>query len=394
MGAMPLDNRLVLVTGAGGFIGGHLVAELVRRGASVRALVHYNSRNERGTLDWLEPEVTRRRRRRARRPARRRVRRSRRSTGADAILHLGRADRDPVLVSSTRATSSRPTCSARSTSPRRRCARGARRVVHTSTSEVYGTARTRPDRRGPPARAAVALRGQQGRGRQADGRSATARYELPMTIVRPFNTYGPRQSRAGGDPDDHQPGARRRDAAARLADPAPRPHVRRGHRRRASSPPPTPTPRRAHDPARDRRRRRDRRHRRAGRRHRSAASSRSSSTRRACVPAATEVERLISDPSLAQELTGWSAEVDLRDGLARTLDWIASNHAALPRQRLRHMRAVILAGGLGTRLRPYTTVIPKPLVPVGDRPILEHILRQLAAPGSRTSTSASATSAS
>ena len=42
------------------------------------------------------------------------------------------------------------------------------------------------------------------------------------------------------------------------------------------------------------------------------------------------------------------------------------------------MRAVILAGGLGTRLRPYTTVIPKPLVPVGDRPILEHILRQLA----------------
>lgn len=45
------------------------------------------------------------------------------------------------------------------------------------------------------------------------------------------------------------------------------------------------------------------------------------------------------------------------------------------------MRAVILAGGLGTRLRPYTTIIPKPLVPIGDRPILEHILRQLAAAG-------------
>ena len=42
------------------------------------------------------------------------------------------------------------------------------------------------------------------------------------------------------------------------------------------------------------------------------------------------------------------------------------------------MRAVILAGGLGTRLRPYTTVLPKPLVPVGDRPILERILQQLA----------------
>jgi NDP-sugar pyrophosphorylase family protein len=47
------------------------------------------------------------------------------------------------------------------------------------------------------------------------------------------------------------------------------------------------------------------------------------------------------------------------------------------------MRAVILAGGLGTRLRPYTTVIPKPLVPVGDRPVLEHIMRSLHANGVR-----------
>src|ERR671934_170160 len=47
------------------------------------------------------------------------------------------------------------------------------------------------------------------------------------------------------------------------------------------------------------------------------------------------------------------------------------------------MRAVVLAGGLGTRLRPYTTIIPKPLVPVGDRPILEHILRRLHAYGVR-----------
>jgi NDP-sugar pyrophosphorylase family protein len=44
-------------------------------------------------------------------------------------------------------------------------------------------------------------------------------------------------------------------------------------------------------------------------------------------------------------------------------------------------RAAILAGGLGTRLQPYTAVLPKPLVPVGDRPILELILRWLAAGG-------------
>lgn len=41
------------------------------------------------------------------------------------------------------------------------------------------------------------------------------------------------------------------------------------------------------------------------------------------------------------------------------------------------MKAILLAGGKGTRLAPYTTVIPKPLMPIGDRPILEIILRQL-----------------
>lgn len=44
-------------------------------------------------------------------------------------------------------------------------------------------------------------------------------------------------------------------------------------------------------------------------------------------------------------------------------------------------RAVILAGGLGTRLRPYTVVLPKPLMPVGDRPVLDIVVRQLRARG-------------
>ena len=47
----------------------------------------------------------------------------------------------------------------------------------------------------------------------------------------------------------------------------------------------------------------------------------------------------------------------------------------------RTMRAVILAGGKGTRLRPYTTVLPKPLMPIGEMPILEIVLRQLAHAG-------------
>ena len=45
------------------------------------------------------------------------------------------------------------------------------------------------------------------------------------------------------------------------------------------------------------------------------------------------------------------------------------------------MRTVILAGGKGQRLRPYTTVLPKPLMPIGDMPILEVVLRQLAHAG-------------
>ena len=40
-------------------------------------------------------------------------------------------------------------------------------------------------------------------------------------------------------------------------------------------------------------------------------------------------------------------------------------------------RAVVLAGGQGTRLRPYTAVLPKPLMPVGDRPVLDIVVRQL-----------------
>jgi len=43
------------------------------------------------------------------------------------------------------------------------------------------------------------------------------------------------------------------------------------------------------------------------------------------------------------------------------------------------IRAVILAGGRGTRLRPYTISLPKPLMPIGDKPILEIIIGQLAA---------------
>jgi hypothetical protein len=56
--------------------------------------------------------------------------------------------------------------------------------------------------------------------------------------------------------------------------------------------------------------------------------------------------------------------------------WGATNGAVRPTR-------AILAGGLGMRLRPYTMVLPKPLLPVVDQPIVEHIIRRLAASGVR-----------
>ena len=47
------------------------------------------------------------------------------------------------------------------------------------------------------------------------------------------------------------------------------------------------------------------------------------------------------------------------------------------------IKTVLLAGGLGTRLRPYTTVFPKPMMPIGSHPVLEIVIRQLAAQGFR-----------
>ena len=54
---MNVAGQQVLVTGAGGFIGSHLVELLVARGARVRAAVHYNSRDDRGHLELLAPAV-------------------------------------------------------------------------------------------------------------------------------------------------------------------------------------------------------------------------------------------------------------------------------------------------------------------------------------------------
>jgi NDP-sugar pyrophosphorylase family protein len=56
---------------------------------------------------------------------------------------------------------------------------------------------------------------------------------------------------------------------------------------------------------------------------------------------------------------------------------LSARRRARPRRRKEVTRAVVLAGGKGTRLAPYTSVLPKPLMPIGDRAILEIVLGQL-----------------
>jgi hypothetical protein len=97
-------------------------------------------------------------------------------------------------------------------------------------------------------------------------------------------------------------------------------------------------------------------------------------------PPANEVDRLVCDPSLAREVLGWEATVALNDGLGRTAASV-SDHLDLHRADEYHVRAVILARRRSLRLRPYSSIAPKPLIPVGDRRIIEHTLRRLAVAG-------------
>src|SRR6185369_2273537 len=139
---MSLQGKQVLVTGAGGFIGSHLVERLVRDGWRVRALVHYNSRNSWGNLELVEPAVKREIEVTAGDIAdpfsvRNAVR------GVDVIYHLSSLIAIPY---SYVAPQSYVTTNVQGAINVLQAARdeGVSRVVHTSTSECYGTAQYVP----------------------------------------------------------------------------------------------------------------------------------------------------------------------------------------------------------------------------------------------------------
>lgn len=181
----------VLVTGADGFIGSHLTEALVRAGHEVRALVLYNSFNSWGWLDHCAPDVKDRfevfagdvRDPNGVRTA---------MKGCDAVLHLAALIAIPY---SYHSPDTYVDTNVKGTLNIVQAARdlGVERVIQTSTSEVYGTARFVPITEEHP------LQGQSPYSASKIGAdqiamSFHASFGTPVVLLRPFNTYGPRQS--------------------------------------------------------------------------------------------------------------------------------------------------------------------------------------------------------
>lgn len=186
-----LDGRTVLVTGADGFIGSHLVERLVREGAHVRAFCLYNPQGSWGWLDGIDPTVG----------AGLDVRLGdirdagfvmEAVRGADIVLHLAALIAIPysyVAPESFVATNVAGTLNVLEAARRV----GVERFVHTSTSEVYGTPQSLPIRESHPLQAQSPYAATKIAADQL-ALSYHLSFGLPVTILRPFNTYGPRQS--------------------------------------------------------------------------------------------------------------------------------------------------------------------------------------------------------
>ncbi|MEU6480472.1 GDP-mannose 4,6-dehydratase [Streptomyces sp. NPDC047017] len=320
----PFDwtGRTVLVTGAEGFIGSTLVDALVRRGARVRAFVHYKPYGDKGHLaryltdphgpvEMVAGDV---------RDAGRVMDAV---AGCDTVFHLAALIGIPYSYDSPGAYVQTNVVGTENVAEA--CRRHAvRRLVHTSTSEVYGTARTAPISEDHP------LQPQSPYSASKIGADMMAlshwhAFELPVTVVRPFNTYGPRQSARAVIPtilSQLHAGVRRiklgsltptRDftyvtdtAAGFLALAACERAV--GHSVNLGTGQEISVGDLAKalviasgrdaeivvDPGRLR-------------------------------PAGSEVQRLLSDNSRAREWAGWEPEVPLEEGLRRTSDWIAGH---------------------------------------------------------------------
>ena len=180
-----------LITGAGGFIGSHLTEALVRKGYDVRAFIHYNSFNSYGWLDSCESEIKKSLDVFAgdiRDPYG--VKKA--MQGCEIVFHLAALIGIPY---SYHSPDTYIDTNVKGTLNVVQAARelNVKKVVHTSTSEVYGTARYVPINEKHP------FQGQSPYSATKIGADMLAEsfyrsFDLPVAVCRPFNTYGPRQS--------------------------------------------------------------------------------------------------------------------------------------------------------------------------------------------------------
>jgi len=188
---MNVKNKKVLVTGADGFIGSHLVEELVLGGADVKAFVYYNSFDSWGGLDTFSREI---------------LEKIEVFTGdirdpngveeavkdRDVVFHLAALIGIPFSYNSPDSyvdTNIKGTLNVLQAAKKNQI----EKVIHTSTSEVYGTAQYVPiDEKHPihPQSPYAATKSAADELALSFHRS----FNLPVSIVRPFNTFGPRQS--------------------------------------------------------------------------------------------------------------------------------------------------------------------------------------------------------
>ena len=315
------SGETVLVTGAGGFIGSHLVEALVREGRRVRAFVRYNGRGDAGQLRFLPAETRREvevvfgdlRDANAVQDAAR---------GVDVLYHLGALIGIPYSYVHPRETVETNVTGTLNVLLAAR-ERGVRRVVHTSTSEVYGTARSVPITEAHP------LQGQSPYSASKIGADMLAEsfhraFGLPVVTIRPFNTYGPRQSMRAVIPTIAVQALR--GDVVRLGSLTPTRDLNfvadtvDGFVRAGSAP---GVEGRLMNLARDEETTVGALAEKivaiVGRPVRIEADA--SRLR----PEASEVLRLRGDSSLARELLGWSPAVSLDEGLRRTVAWVREN---------------------------------------------------------------------
>jgi NAD dependent epimerase/dehydratase len=186
-----LKNARVLVTGSDGFIGSHVVEELVKAGARVKAVVYYNSFNSWGWLDTVSKDVMH-----SVEVVAGDIRDPHfmiaAASGCTDVMHLAALIAIPFSYA---APDSYVETNVRGTVNVLQAARqaGVRRIVQTSTSEVYGTAQAVPIKESHP----LAGQSPYAASKIASDQMALsfhASFDMPVVVIRPFNTYGPRQS--------------------------------------------------------------------------------------------------------------------------------------------------------------------------------------------------------